>query len=146
MKKSQIMNELKNAGIDWEVLKKSFGIKLKKGKSMIDQMLEQIIKKTSEHSLELMKIISPKNLIENHESKMIKTALKEKIYETIKDLSLINWKSKKAMLETNEEKLKAIKKALDYFLQDFIKIKKELCNEMINNWKKEEIKDNYYIS
>lgn len=146
MKKSELVKKLKDNEIDYEILKKEFNLHLKKGEPLIKQILSQISKKIGSHKSELMQIISPKNIIENHESKMINSSLKGDIYENIKELSLLGWQIKKAVLIDESEMIKSIKQALDYCQKNYNPMKKKLCDEMIKNWKKEEIKNNNYIS
>jgi hypothetical protein len=145
VKKSELMKMLKNQGLDYYELKKEMGISLKKGKPLMEQLILQSLKKISSAKSELMPLISPKNLIESHESKMLGKDLREEAYEAIKALSLLSWVVKKAELKSAEEAIMSLKKSMDYFKS--LKILKErLCNEMIDNWNKEDIKDNYYIS
>ncbi len=145
VKKSELMKMLKNQGLDYYELKKEMGISLKKGKPLMEQLVLQSLKKISSAKSELMPLISPKNLIESHESKMLGKDLREEAYEAIKALSLLSWVVKKAELKSAEEAIMSLKKSMDYFKS--LKILKErLCNEMIDNWNKEDIKDNYYIS
>ncbi|MFA5303486.1 MAG: hypothetical protein WC393_03030 [Candidatus Nanoarchaeia archaeon] len=146
MKKSELLKKLTSSGIDYEALKKEFNLHLKKGEPMVNQILIQIIKKLSSHKAELMQIISPKNVIENHESKMITSAIKEEIYENIKELSLLSWQIKKSMLSDEQDMMNSIKSSVNYCLKKYNPMKKKLCEEMIKNWKIEEIKNNYYIS
>jgi alpha-galactosidase/6-phospho-beta-glucosidase family protein len=146
MKKSELVKELEKSGINYKYLKKEFNVKLKKGEPLINQLLSQVSKKLNNCKSELMQIISPKNIIENHESKMISSGLKEDIYENIKELYLLSWKIKRAMLDNEEDKINAIKSSVDYMQKIYIPMKKNLCNEMIKNWKKEEIKNTNYIS
>ncbi|MDD4353551.1 MAG: hypothetical protein PHN56_03775 [Candidatus Nanoarchaeia archaeon] len=146
MKKSEMIKKLKDNEIDYNLLKKEFKISLKKGESLFEQILSQLNKKIGGYKSELMQIISPKNIIENHESKMINSSLKEDIYENIKELSLLSWQIKKAKISTEQDKIEVIKSSLNYCLKIYNPMKKNLCEEMIKNWKKEEIKDTYYIS
>jgi hypothetical protein len=77
---------------------------------------------------------------------MINQSLKEEIYENIKELSLLGWQIKKSMLSDEKEMMNSIKASLNYCLKKYNPMKKKLCEEMIKNWKTEEIKNNYYIS
>jgi SOS-response transcriptional repressor LexA len=146
MKKSELIKMLKKSEIDYESLKKEFSLSLKKGEPLIAQILNQISKKLSSYKTELMQIISPRNIIENHESKMINSSLKEDIYENIKELSLLKWQIKKSFISEEQEMISSIKLSLNYCQKIYNPMKKKLCEEMIKNWKKEEIKDTNYIS
>jgi len=146
MKKSETLSKLKSSGIDYTLLKKEFEISLKKGESILIQILKHISKKVNLHRIELMQIISPKNIIENLESKMVNSDLKEKIYESVKELSLINWKIRKAVIGDDKERLDMIKSAFNYCSKELLALRKELYEELINNWKKDEKKNNCYIS
>jgi len=147
MKESDLQKKLEKQGIDYPILKKEFKIKLAKGESFLTQVLISIAKKLSRQKADLMQIISPKNIIENHESKMIRPKLKEDIYDSIKELSLLSWQIKKALIEESEDEIiPLIKESNDYYTKTFKPMKKRLCEEMIDNWRKEEIKNNSYIS
>jgi Fe-S cluster biosynthesis and repair protein YggX len=146
MKKSELVKKLKTKDLDYEELKKEFNLHFKKGEISINQIVNQMIKKLNSYKIELMQVISPKNIIENHESKMINSSFKEDIYDNIKELSLITWQIKKAILIDEEKMIKSIKTSMNYYLKVYKPMKKKLCEEMIKNWNKEEIKNNYYIS
>ncbi len=145
VKKSEIMQLLKNNEVDYTELKKEMGVSLKKGRPLMEQLVKQALKKISLEKSELMPLISPKTLIESHESKMLNRDLREEAYEAIKELSLLSWVVKKSELKSAEEIILALKKSMDY-LKSLKILKEKICDEMINNWGKEDIKDNYYIS
>lgn len=146
MKKGEFEKKLKEAGIDYKELKRSFSFSPKKGEPLIGQAISSILKKISSETSELSKIIMPKSIMESHESKMIGSEMKELAYEELKELSLISWHLKKAMLSDEEDKLKAMKKSVAHFEASFNPFKKKLCEEMIKNWKKEHARNNSYIS
>jgi len=147
MKESDLQKKLEKQGIDYAILKKEFKIKLKKGESLLNQVLVSIAKKLNHQKMDLMQVISPKNIIENHESKMINSRLKEELYESIKELSLLSWQTKKALIdESEDEMISLIKESSDYYIKTYKPIKKKMCEKMIDNWKKEETKNTNYIS